>query len=88
MTNNNNISDLYGHLETLIRQYTYLKSEIDTSLSGKANASHPHDTDDITDDSAYTNLGTTANSTQSQINSAINTALGDIHTLIYGTGEE
>lgn len=87
MTNNNNISDLYGHLETLIRQYTYLKSEIDTSLSGKANASHTHDTDDITDDSAYTNLGTTANSTQSQINSAINTRIGNVIQFLVGTQE-
>ena len=87
MTNNNDISNLYGHLETLIRQYTYIKSEIDTSLSGKANTRHTHDTDDITDDSAYTNIGISANSTQSQINNAINTTLGNIHTIIYGTGE-
>ena len=82
------ISELYVHTRTLINQYTYTKDEISTLLRGKANSSHTHDSDDVIDDTAYANLGTSANSTQSQINSAINTALGEIHTLIYGTGEE
>ena len=84
----NNISELYNHVKTLVKQWTYTKDEISTLLNGKSNTGHTHDSDELIDDTAYANLGTSANSTQSQINSAINTALGDIHTLIYGTGEE
>lgn len=81
------ISDLYTNVKTLIRQWTYTKGELDTSLNGKANTSHTHDSDDISDDTAHSNIGTTANSTQSQINTAIDTRLGNIIQILLGTGE-
>lgn len=36
------LSDLYTHLKTLCEQWFYTKSEMDTSLSGKANSTHTH----------------------------------------------
>lgn len=36
------LSDLYTHLKTLCEQWFYTKSQIDTSLSGKANSTHSH----------------------------------------------
>lgn len=36
------LSDLYTHLKTLCEQWFYTKSEMDTSLSGKANSTHSH----------------------------------------------
>ena len=36
------LSDLYIHLKTLCEQWFYTKSEMDTSLSGKANSTHSH----------------------------------------------
>lgn len=83
----NDISTLYNHVKTLVQQWTYTKSEIDTSLNGKANTSHTHDSDNLIDDTAYSNLGTSANSTQSQINSAINTKIGNAISFLVGTGE-
>lgn len=83
----NNIQQLYNHVKTLISQYTYMKNEIDTSLNGKANRTHTHDSDNVIDDTAYANLGTSANSTQSQINSAINTRIGNVIQFLVGTQE-
>lgn len=36
------LSDLYTHLKTLCEQWFYTKSEMDTSLNGKANSTHAH----------------------------------------------
>jgi len=83
----NDISTLYNHVKTLVKQWTYTKNEIDTSLNGKANSSHTHDSDELIDDTAYANLGTSANSTQSQINSAINTRIGNVIQFLVGTQE-
>ena len=83
----NNISRLYNHVKTLVKQWTYTKDEISTLLNGKSNTGHTHDSDDLIDDTAYTNLGTSANSTQSQINSAINTKIGSVISFLVGTGE-
>ena len=36
------LSDLYTHLKTLCEQWFYTKTQIDTSLSGKASSTHTH----------------------------------------------
>lgn len=36
------LSDLYTHLKTLCEQWFYTKTQIDTSLNGKANSTHAH----------------------------------------------
>lgn len=36
------LSDLYTHLKTLCEQWFYTKSQMDTSLSGKASSTHTH----------------------------------------------
>lgn len=84
---NTNISELYTHLKTLIKQYTYDKNEIDTALNGKAYLSHIHDTDDVYDDSAYANLNVQAFSSQSQINNAIDVRIGNVISILVGTGQ-
>lgn len=50
------LSDLYTHLKTLCEQWFYTKSEMDTSLNGKASSTHTHN--NITNDGK---IGTTAN---------------------------
>ena len=50
------LSDLYTHLKTLCEQWFYTKSEMDTSLSGKANSTHSHG--NLTSDGK---VGSTAN---------------------------
>lgn len=50
------LSDLYIHLKTLCEQWFYTKSEMDTSLSGKASSTHTHN--NITNDGK---IGSTAN---------------------------
>lgn len=84
---NNDISQLYNHVKTLIKQYTYDKNEINTALNGKAYTSHVHDTDDVFDDSAYTNLNVSANSSQSQINTAIDAKIGNVIDILVGTSQ-
>ena len=49
---------------------------INTALNGKANSSHEHSSGDVKDNSAYSNIGSSANATQKTINDKINTALG------------
>lgn len=84
---NTNISDLYQHIKTLTRQWTYIKSEIDSALNGKADSIHNHDSDEVIDGTAYTNIGTSINSSQSTINQAINDRLGNVIDILVGTGE-
>lgn len=43
-----------------------------------AEASHSHGASEVSDSSAYANLGTSANATQQAINSAINTKIGEL----------
>ena len=63
------ISDLYTHLNTLTKKWFYTKSEIkNIALTGKAT--------DLTDSTAHSNIGSTANSTQANINTKIDTELG------------
>ena len=50
-------------------------TNLQTSLDGKANSTHTHSSADITESSALSNIGTSANATQSTINSAIDTAI-------------
>lgn len=50
------LSDLYTHLKTLCEQWFYTKTQMDTSLSGKASSTHTHN--NITNDGK---IGTTAN---------------------------
>ena len=47
---------------------------------------HNQGADTITDNASYTNLGTAANATQQAINAAINNKLGNINSIITGTG--
>ena len=63
------ISDLYTHLNTLTKKWFYTKSEIkNIALTGKAT--------DLTDATAHSNIGSSANSTQATINTKIDEALG------------
>ena len=63
------ISDLYTHLNTLTKKWFYTKSEIkNIALTGKAA--------DLTDATAHSNIGSSANSTQATINTKIDEALG------------
>lgn len=50
---------------------------IKSALDNKSNTSHTHSSSDVTDNSAYTNIGTSANSTQKQINNGINSKLSE-----------
>lgn len=50
---------------------------INTALGNKANSSHEHNTGEVKDTSAYSNIGTNANATQKTINNGINTVLGN-----------
>lgn len=124
------VSELYGHLKGLTKQWFYEKSEVDATfiaksntvgllkndgsvdtntyltssdISGKANSSdlstvattgsytnlsnipdtfapstHSHSATEVTDSSAYANLGTSANATQHAINTAIDTKIGQL----------
>ena len=45
-------------------------------VDNKTDIGHPHSASDVTDNSAYTNIGSSANSTQKAINNSINTKLG------------
>ena len=45
-------------------------------MDNKTDIGHPHSASDVTDNSAYTNIGSSANSTQKAINNSINTKLG------------
>ena len=124
------VSDLYGHLKGLTKQWFYEKSEVDdlfiaksltagllkndgtidqtsyltsSDISGKVNTTdlatvattgsytnltnipdafapetHSHSATEITDSSAYSNLGTSANATQHAINTAIDTKIGQL----------
>lgn len=56
----------------------YTKTQIDNLLLNKSSASHSHTTSDVSDSSAYTNIGSSANSTQATINTAIDTKLSTI----------
>ena len=55
---------------------------VNTALSGKANSSHNQASSTITEASALSNLGTSANATQATVNGAINTKIGAINTSI------
>lgn len=50
------LSDLYAHLKTLCEQWFYTKTQMDTSLSGKADSTHSHG--NLTSDGK---VGSTAN---------------------------
>ena len=50
---------------------------VKSALDNKSNTGHTHSSSDVSDNSAYTNIGTSANSTQKQINNGINTKLGE-----------
>lgn len=45
-------------------------------VDGKASSNHSHNTGEVSDTSAYTNIGSSANATQKTINDKINSALG------------
>lgn len=59
-----------------------LKDEVNTLLSAKVDKSNG--ASQMTDSSAYDNLGTNSNATQSTINTAINTVIGDIYDSVEG----
>ncbi len=79
----------YGHVKT-VNDLTQSSHSNGTALSayqgkvlkdlvdGKADSTHSHGTADITESSALSNIGTSANATQSAINSAINTKFGEL----------
>lgn len=64
-----------------------LTAGTDNGYYARADHVHTVQTSHITDTSAYSNIGTSQNAKQSEINSAINSKFGDISTLINGTGE-
>ena len=53
-------------------------SSLSSTVSGKADASHTHSSADVTESSALSNIGTSANATQHAINVAIDTKIGDL----------
>ena len=85
--NNNTLSNLYNDFRTLVNQYSYNKNEIISLLNGKANNNHTHSSDDVTDSSSYSNLEISSNSSQSDINAAIDSKIGNVITILLGTGE-
>lgn len=64
-----------------------LSAGTDNGYYARADHVHTVQTSHITDTSSYSNLGVNANAKQNEINSAINQKLGDISTIINGTGE-
>lgn len=51
---------------------------INTALSGKANSTHSHTTANVTEATALSHIGTSANATQHDVNSAIDTLIGNL----------
>lgn len=51
---------------------------INTALSGKANSTHSHTTTDVTEATALSHIGTSANASQHDVNSAIDTLIGNL----------
>ena len=51
---------------------------INTALSGKANSTHSHNTTDVTEATALSHIGTSANASQHDVNSAIDTLIGNL----------
>lgn len=75
-----NVSDIKDNLTSTdtdkplsANQGKVLKGLVD----GKASSSHTHNTGEVSDTSAYTNIGSSANATQKTINDKINTAIGN-----------
>ena len=61
---------------------TFAKSDHQHPLSSAyATSTHTHTASEVTDSTAYSNIGTTANATQAAINSAIDTKLSAISTI-------
>lgn len=56
-----------------------------TALSGKADSSHNQASTTITESSALSNIGTSANATQHTINDAINTKIGELVNIDFVT---
>lgn len=51
---------------------------INTALSGKANSTHSHNATDVTEATALSHIGTSANASQHDVNSAIDTLIGNL----------
>ena len=51
---------------------------INTALSGKANSTHSHTTANVTEASALSHIGTSANATQHDVNTAIDNIIGNL----------
>ena len=75
-----NVSDIKDNLTSTdvnkplsANQGKVLKELVDD----KASSSHSHNTGEVVDTSAYTNIGSSANATQKTINDKINTAIGN-----------
>lgn len=51
---------------------------INTALNNKANSTHSHTTANVTESSALSHIGTSANATQHDVNSAIDTLIGNL----------
>ena len=51
---------------------------VNTALSGKANSNHNHTTANVTEASALSNIGTSANATQHDVNTAIDNIIGNL----------
>ena len=51
---------------------------VNTALSGKANSNHNHTTANVTEASALSHIGTSANATQHDVNTAIDNIIGNL----------
>ncbi len=54
---------------------------LSSTVSGKADSVHTHSSTDVTEASALSNIGTSANATQHDINSAIDTAISNLSSI-------
>lgn len=86
------ISTLLNNLKSLVAKYHYTKTEVDTALDEKLDATDAfsgsyndltnkptsYSATEVVDGTAYANLETSANAPQSAINSAINSKIGSL----------
>lgn len=61
---------------------TGLVSDLSSLESGKADTEHTHSSSDVTESNALSNIGTSANATQSVINGAVDEMVGSLDTSI------
>ena len=76
------ISDVTGLEEDL----NNLESDLSSLESGKANTVHSHNSSQVVERNALSNIGTSANAPQSRVNRAVDEKLGSLSTSITNIG--